>query len=111
MISMEIRSSQKFCIITPLSPRLDARETCRLREEINLHPDKHIGIDLNYVEDCTIDFLELAKKMHAGFFNIQSDIFSLFIVMDIDKSTELYTTEEDFITGKRRLLNRRFSVV
>lgn len=108
---MEIRTSQKFCIITPLSPRLDSRETTRLLEEIKLHPDKNIGFDMNYVEDCTIDFLEFARSLKAGFFNIQSDIFSLFILMDIDKKAELYTTEEDFVTNRRRLLNRRFCVV
>ena len=108
---MEIRTSHKTCIITPLSPRLDSRETERLKETISEYSGLNIGIDLNYVEDCTIDFLELASKLHLRFFNIPSDIFSLFIIMDIDKTSELYTTEEDFVTNRRRLLDRRFSIV
>ena len=108
---MEIRTSQKYCIITPLSPKLDSRETDRLKTAISENSDKNIGIDLNYVEDCTIEFLEMIKKLKAGFFNIQSDVFSLLILMDIDKTTELYTTEEDFLSHRRRLLNRHFSIV
>lgn len=108
---MEIRTSQKYCIITPLSPKLDSRETDRLKAVISENSDKNIGIDLNYVEDCTIEFLEMIKKLKAGFFNIQSDVFSLLILMDIDKTTELYTTEEDFLSHRRRLLNRHFCIV
>lgn len=108
---MEIRTSQKLCIITPLSPRLDSRETKRLQDEIKLHPNKNIGFNMNYVEDCTIEFLQFAQSLNAGFFNIQSDIFSLFIIMDIDKAAKLYTTEEDFVTNRRMLLNRKFSIV
>ena len=102
---MEIQSSQKFCIITPLSPKLDARETNRLVEELKYHSD------LSYVQDCTIDFLDAAREFKAGFFNIQSDIFSLLTLMNFDKFINLYTTEEDFLCGKHRLLNRKFSIV
>ncbi len=108
---MEIQTSQKFCIITPLSPCLDSRETRRLEIEINELAGMKIGINLDYVEDCTIEFLEFVKKTGLGFFNISSDIFSLFIIMNLDKTAKLYTTEEDFISGERRLLNRRFSVI
>lgn len=108
---MEIQTSQNLCIITPLSPRLDSRETKRLENEVRLHPDKNIGFNMNYVEDCTIEFLQFAQNLNAGFFNIQSDIFTLFIIMDIDKVAKLYTTEEDFTTNRRLLLNRKFSIV
>ena len=102
---MEIQSSQKFCIITPLSPKLDARETNRLVEELKSHAHQTVGLDLSYVQDCTIDFLDAAREFKAGFFNIQSDIFSLLTLMNF------YTTEEDFLCGKHRLLNRKFSIV
>ena len=108
---MEIQTSQKYCIITPLSPKLDARETNRLREELKTHSGKNIGINLNYVEDCTIEFLDAAMEFKAGFFNIQSDVFSLLNLMNLDKLINLYTTEEDFLTQKHRILNRKFSIV
>ncbi len=108
---MEIRTVQKFCIITPLSPRLDLRETVRLEQEINRHEGLNIGIDLSFAEDCTIDFLEMIKGAGISLFNIPSDIFSLFIIMNFDKIMNLYTTEEDFITNHRRLLNRNFCLV
>lgn len=108
---MEIQASQKYCIITPLSPKLDAREANRLREEMKNYSDQNIGINLNYVEDCSIEFLDAAIEFHADFFNIQSDIFSLLNLMNLDKLINLYTTEEDFLTQKHRILNRKFSIV
>lgn len=108
---MEIQSSQKFCIITPLSPKLDARETNRLVEEFKSHPNQTVGLDLSYVQDCTIEFLEAAREYKAEFFNIQSDIFSILTLLNLDKFINLYTTEEDFMCGKHRLLNRKFSIV
>lgn len=108
---MEIRASQKYCIITPLSSHLDIRETNRLMSAVNEYSGLKIGINMNYVEDCTIDFIEQAGMLNVGFFNVQSDMFSLMILMDVDKKTKIYTTEEDFITNNRRLLNRKFSLV
>lgn len=108
---MEIQTSEKHCILTPLSPKLDEYQVSRLEEEIQNHPDLSIGIDLSFVEDCTIEFLEAIRSMKAGIFNIPSDIFSLLNMMNLDKSVALYTTEEDFILDKHRLLNRKFFVV
>ena len=108
---MEIKTSQKFCIITPLSPKMDLIETARLMDELQHFPDKCIGIDLSFVEDCTIEFIEAIKNTHAGVFNIHSDIFSIFNFMNIDKCINLFNTEEDFMSNKHRLLNRNFCIV
>lgn len=108
---MEIQTSQKHCIITPLSPKLDAYQASRLREEIKDYSNLSIGIDLSFAEDCTIEFIESFKTFGAGVFNIPSDIFSLFNIMSLDKSAALYVTEEDFLNDKHRLLNRKFSIV
>ncbi len=108
---MKIITSQKFCIIIPLNPKLDSKEVKRLEEEIKLHAGKRIGINLDYVVDCTIEFLDFVKKLKTELFNIHSDILSLLLLMNIDKTTSLYTTEEDFKTNRRRLLNRRFNIV
>jgi len=108
---MEIITTQKHCILTPLSPKLDEYQVLRLEEEIKNHQQTAIGIDLSFVEDCTIEFLEAVKSTKAGLFNIPSDIFSLLNMMNLDKCVPLYTTREDFLLDKRRLLNRRFSVL
>ena len=108
---MEIKTSQKFCIITPLTPKMDLRETARLMNEIQNFSDKTIGIDLSFVEDCTIEFIEAIKKSKAGIFNIHSDIFSIFNFMNLDKCINLFNTEEDFMLNKRRLLNRKFCII
>ena len=63
---MEIKTSQKFCIITPLTPKIDSRETIRLIKEIKNFSDKTIGLDLSFVEDCTIEFIEAIKNTKAG---------------------------------------------
>ena len=108
---MEIRTSQKYCIVTPLTPKMDYRETLRLFEEIQNFPNKIVGIDLSFVEDCTIEFVDAIKNSKAGIFNIQADVFLIFNLLKIDKCVNLFSSEYDFIHNKRRLLNRKFSVI
>lgn len=108
---MEIRASQKYCILTPLSPKLDEKQAIRLLREIKNNSCLNVGIDLNFVSDCTIEFIETIKANKVGLFNIPSDIFSLLSMMNLDKIIPLYTTEEDFKSDRHRLLNRKFSIV
>ena len=108
---MEIQTTNDYCVITPLSPRIDKRETERILDEIRNYSSLKIGFNLDFVNDCTIDFLEVIQNIGASIFNIQSDIFSLILAMNIDKKAEIYATEEDFLLGKRQLLNREFRIV
>ena len=107
---MEIRESEKYCIITPLSPKLDERQTQRLISEI-VSSEKRVGIDMSYVKDCTIDFINRLTKLNLSLFNIQSDIFALLLNMDMDKTWDLFVSEMDFTENKHRLLNRKFNIV
>ena len=105
---MEVSINNNCCIITPLSPKLDEHETLRLVHEIILHSDKKIGIDLSWVEDCTIDFIDNIHKIcDLGLFNISSSILVLLFSMGIDKKLNLYVSQTDFLDNKRRLLNRK----
>lgn len=109
---MEIKTSENICILTPLTPKLDERECLRLFDEMCEHSSLQIGLDLSFVDDCTIDFIELLKSFNdISLFNISSNIFTLFNLMNVDKCINLFVTEEDFKNNKRRVLNRRFSVV
>ena len=109
---MEIRISEQFCILTPLSPKLGDYDTARLAEEIMKHPGFKIGLDLSYVNDCTVDFIDMIRSLKSiGLYNIPSDIFALLNIMDIDKTVGLYVSEADFKSEKHRLLNRKFSVI
>lgn len=109
---MEIQYSENFCIITPLAPKLDARETRRLADEIEAAgTDFSVGIDLSFVQDCTIDFLKTIMGSKAGLFNIPTDVFTLITLMNLDKFINLYVTKDDFLEDKRRMLNRRFRLV
>ena len=111
---MEIRDNDKICIFAPLGGRLDKRESERLLKEISLET-RQVGIDLKYVYDCTIDFIDAlklsAQKRQIAIFNIPSDIFTLFNIMKLDKTVNLYVSEYDFENNSRRLVNREFKLV
>ena len=111
---MEIRENDKICIISPLSSKLD--EYCTARLEKTLFAEKrHVALDLSYVQDCTIDFINwlkrISKQKKLGMFNIPSDLFVLFNVMNLDKSIQLFVSEGDFEENARQLINRKFKVV
>lgn len=109
---MEIVTQDKLCILKPLSPILDKREADRLFEEVYMHDSYNIGIDLSFVQECTSDFmLSLDKHTEISMFNIPSDVFTLFNIMNIDKKINLYVSETDFRENKRRLLNRKFFII
>lgn len=110
---MEIRDNDKICIFAPLGGKLDCNESKRLLNEISLE-SRQVGIDLKYVYDCTIDFIELlkqaAKSKNIAIFNIPSDIFALFNIMKLDKVVNLYVSEYDFENQTHRLVNRQFKL-
>ncbi len=109
---MEIRTSEKYCILTPLSPRMDGYSSLRLYDEIKEYSHLIVGIDLAYVRECTIEFIEMLRNLKSvSLFNIPSDIFALINFMNLDKELSLFVSEPDFKENKRRLLNRRFRVV
>lgn len=111
---MEIRDTEKVCIFAPLSPKLDKYESNRILNKI-LKENREIAIDLRFVSDCTIDFIENLKKIASckkiGIFNIQSDIFVLFNIMQVDKFAKLFVSEIDFEDNTRQLINRCFTVL
>ncbi len=109
---MEIQLSDKYCIITPLSQKLNIHETERINSELAFFDGIKVGIDMEYVKDCTIDFVEKISK-HSGLslFNISSDIFALLTLMNLDKRLNLFVCEEDFIANAHRILNRKFTLV
>ena len=51
---MEIKTSDKFCIITPLSQNLSGIGVKRLLEEILANRRFKIGLDMSYVDKCDI---------------------------------------------------------
>ena len=108
---MEIKESERFYIITPLSPKLGARESFRIGEEA-AENNKRIGIDMSFVQDCTIDFInQLVKIKNISLFNISSDIFAILTSMNIDKTVPLFVSEMDFLDDRHQLLNRKFTLV
>ncbi len=111
---MEIRDNENVCIFAPLSSKLDQYESTRILNKISKET-REIALDLRFVQDCTIDFIETLRKISAnkkiGIFNIPSDIFVLFNVMHMDKTVKLFVSETDFEEDTRQLINRQFSIV
>ena len=111
---MEIRENNNICIYAPLNSQLGEYESERLLKEIS-KDNREIAIDLQYVENCSIDFIEAIKKISnskkIGIFNISSDIFTLLNIMNIDKISRLFVCELDFVENKRQLINRKLSLV
>ena len=111
---MEIRDNDNLCIFAPLGGKMDRYESQRLIKEIS-NESREVGIDLKYVYDCTIDFIEIlkqtAKNKRIAIFNIPSDIFVLFNIMKLDKVVNLYVSENDFELHKRRLINRNLQLI
>ena len=110
--NMEIKTSDKYCILTPMSPTLDGYESLRLFDEISEHQNLNVGLDLSYVQECTIDFLEMLRNIKTvSLFNVPADVFALLNFMHMDKCVNLFVSELDFKANRRRILNRRFSIV
>ena len=111
---MEIRDNEKVCIITPLSTKINEYETSKIIKEIS-NESRSVALDLSCVQDCTIDFLEKLQNICSikkiGIFNISSDLFALFNVMNIDKFAKLFVSELDFEEDARQIINRRFKIV
>lgn len=110
---MEIRENKNVCIIAPICSKLDKYKTQRILERVRKE-SRHVAIDLGYVKDCTMDFIEgilTCANKDLGIFNIPSDIFVLFNVMNLDKFVKLYVSEMDFETSSRQLINRKFSII
>ena len=109
---MEITLKDNCRIITPLSQKLTDRETQRLSEELINCYEERTALDMSFVNDCTIDFIE-EIRMHKGIslFNINSDVFAILTSMNLDKTLNLFVSEMDFINDRHQLINRKFSIV
>lgn len=111
---MEIRDNEKLCIIAPLCEKIDEYEGSRIIKQI-LSDNRSVALDLNYVHDCTIDFIDKLKKVclekKIGIFNIPSDLFALFNLMNIDKIAKLFVSQIDFEENSRQIINRHFKIV
>ncbi|MBR1776933.1 hypothetical protein IJ750_07670 [bacterium] len=109
---MEISISDKYCIITPLSPKIQNSDIKRLSDIINQCKNFNIGLDMSTVKDCTIDFFENIRKFNnISLFNIPSDIFVILTIMKLDKTINLYVTKEDFIKSYHRVLTRNLKSI
>lgn len=110
---MEIRDNEKVCIITPLCSKLDSYKIQRIFSRIEKESRK-VAIDMSKVQECSIDFFDKLKSISCkdlGIFNISSDIFVLFNIMDIDKYAKIFVSELDFEEDARRLINRKFTII
>lgn len=112
MFIMEIKLSDKYCILAPTVKKIDAEESKLIENELSYYKEVKIALDMEAVQELTIDFIEkISKFTNLSFFNINSDVFALLTFMKLDKCLNLYVTEEDFVTGTHRVLSRNFTLV
>jgi anti-anti-sigma regulatory factor len=110
---MEIRENDTLCVIAPIQNELSDYKVKRIIDRINRETRK-VSIDLSNVDSCSNFFIESLTKLKdkdLSIFNINSDIFVLFNLMNIDKTLKLFVSELDFEEDARRLINRKFSIV
>ena len=75
---------------------------------------RKVAIDLSCVQSCSIEFIDALNSIQnkeIGIFNIPSDIFVLFNIMNVDKKINLFVSEIDFEENSRQLINRKFAVI
>ena len=110
---MEIRENKNILIIAPICTKVDKFKSDMILEKI-ISEKRQVAIDLKYVQDCSIEFINTLKSLPAkriGVFNIPSDIFVLFNIMKVDKLVNLFVSEIDFKENSRLLINRQFRVL
>lgn len=110
---MEIRENNNIIIIAPICSNIDKNKTLSIINKIK-NEKRQIAIDLNYVQECSIEFIEYLKNFlnkKIGIFNIPSDIFVLFNIMKIDKVANLFVSEMDFEENSHQIINREFSII
>jgi anti-anti-sigma regulatory factor len=110
---MEIRENDKLCIIAPIQNELSDYKVKKIIDRINRETRK-VSIDLSNIQSCSSFFIESLAKLQnkdLSIFNINSDIFVLFNIMNIDKTIKLFVSELDFEENTRQLINRKFSIV
>ncbi len=107
---MEIKTFDKYCIITPFSSKLNEYEANKIASEID--SSLRVGLDLSFVTDCTIEFIDkISKIKNLSLFNISSDIFTLLNIMNLDRKINIFVSELDFLDDQHRIINRKFSIV
>lgn len=111
---MEIRDNENFCIIAPITDLVNSYKISKILNKA-ANDNRNIAIDLKYINECSIEFIEglkcLCNKKEIGIFNIPSDIFVLFNIMNLDKIAQLFVSEADFEEKTRQLINRKFSII
>ena len=109
---MEILFFDRNCIIKPFSPILNKREIERIKKELYQHSNYTIALDLSYVKDCTIDFINAILNIaEINLYNVPSEILALLTMMGVDKKVNIFNSQLDFKERKRRLINRQLKIV
>ncbi len=110
---MEIRDNKNVCIITPLGSEIGLHKQKSIFDFIQ-KDSRRIALDFKNLQTCSIEFIEALRNINyrdLSIFNIPSDIFVLFNIMNLDKFVKLYVSELDFEQNSRQIVNRKFTVV
>lgn len=109
-MTIKIRDVEKHCIIDIYEREISDKVLCELREALlSVSAGSRISINLLNINTVGNNFLEFLTKSPntISLFNLSMNICILFFVLHYDKVCDLYMSENDFILGKRRIVNRR----
>ena len=98
------------------SKDFDTETESMLSEKLSkISEDTDVAIDMRQVEDIDNTFLHFLKcqvknrKLHL--INLSSEAFTLLNLTFSDKLVKIYLNDFDFISNRRELINRRFTLI
>ena len=82
-----------------------------VKHSVEMGVDPALALSIAKKESGFKHELKSISCKDLGIFNISSDIFVLFNIMDIDKYAKIFVSELDFEEDARRLINRKFTII
>lgn len=74
-----------------------------------------IALDFQNVNFICRDFFNflkrISKKKNVSIINVNAELFALLDLTDYCKFVQVFTNEADFISNKRAIINRKFSIL
>ncbi len=109
----KVKDDSKNLIVSFEEQDLSSDVVLHLKEFlVEMAPCKRIAIDLDNIITAQNEFFnmlrELSEAKKISLFNISADINFLLFLMNYNQYTRLYSSENDFLEGKRELVKRNF---
>lgn len=112
-MTIKIRDVKETCIIDIFDKKISELVLHQIKEILISHDnEKRIALNFMNIEDVDNKFLDFAQnsKIKFSMFNLHCNICILLFILNFDKTCSLYISENDFVTNKRRIVNRHLKL-